>query len=117
MSQYAYAIQIFDGLTSSTGDLQNGDVITSDAQQVNAMRPVGNFSCQLNVEGDGEVKIELLISLNGTDYINYGSLFEGKTEGEYLEPFSVPVCLYFKLRATETGGEEDAVVKCWVGLQ
>jgi hypothetical protein len=113
MSQQAYSVTMFED-----EEISAGGTATSPEIDVNSMRPLGNFASQLKVTGSGTVTLDLYLSINGDDYVNYYSLYEdqGATAG-MIENHAFAVCTKFKVVATETSGADSATVSHWIGVQ
>ena len=119
MSQNVYILDIFDGASggSKDGSLTAGGTKTSAIQTVNTHRPLGNFAAQLKITGSGLVKVELEVTLNGTDWAISRELFYDYAAGDYVESFGMEICSQYRIKITETGGASTAVASVWLALQ
>jgi len=83
-------------------------------------RPDGFFSAQVNVAGSGTVKVEYLLSNDGTNYVTPTGATEiatGLTAGNTMHSFDPMVARYLKIKVTETGGANAATVTVTLAIQ
>lgn len=76
----------------------------------------GDATMQWTVTGDGEVKIEVLTSLNGEHFSDIAddiATVQTKTSGvggTNMVAFGIPLCEQVKFKFTETGGADEVSV-------
>jgi len=113
MSQYSYSQTMFEDKLLPSGETAESAII-----DVNAIRPLGHFASQIKVTGSGSVTIELYLSINGTDFALYDTLWEDQAfTVSKIRNHSFAVCTKFKVKATETSGAQNATVSLWIGVQ
>lgn len=116
MSQLAYKVALFEAQTIAAGETAESAIV-----DVNSIRPLGNFASQFIVSGEGTVKAELYLSIDGTNFVLYDTLFTGETKltaplpGK-LEMHVLAVCLKFKVKLTETSGADSVTVSHYLGV-
>jgi len=90
------------------------------------MNAEGFFSIQIEVTGDGTVKVEYLESNNGgTDFIDpeddivtgFTSSSGPDSDGKDLFSFEPNLCGMVQIKITETGGADPVVVNAWLAVQ
>jgi len=103
---------VFDAQTVTAGGNS-----TSDAIAVG--KAGGSFSVQSVITGSGTLKIEYLCSNDGSTFTAPSSneIAAGLTVGTYFHSFTPPVCLYLKIKTTETGSSDPASITSNVLVQ
>lgn len=119
-------IRVFQIWSSESIDASGSD--TSDMiVDLAQIKPVGHFSLQITLTGDGTAKFEYLVSNDGIAYVessNATDIVTGFTktsgngsDGKDLIPFSPEVSRYLKLKVTETGGASAITVTSVLAIQ
>lgn len=90
---------------------------TSDAIAVG--KAGGSFSIQSTITGSGTLKIEYLCSNDGSTFTAPSSngIATGLTAGTYFHSFTPPVCLFLKVKTTETGSSDPATITSYCLVQ
>lgn len=115
-------IKLFDAQSIAASG--NASSIAIDLQRY-AMN--GFFSVQYLITGDGTLKLEYNLSHDGATYIepssasDIGSSLTKTTgpgaNGKDILPFSPELSQYLKIKATETGTAQAAVLTLWIAIQ
>jgi len=101
---------------------------TSREIRLQDYQPEGFISLQLEVSGNGTLKVEPLLSVNGDDYFQPSNTPDITTnftatsgpDGNGKDIFAVELgitCPYLKLKFTETGGSNSITVSAWLAIQ
>ena len=112
--------KIFDGVT-----------VAASASATSASIPLSNvqgyFGFQHTVTGDGTVKFELLVSLNGDDFLEPSELSDiaadivktsgPGSDGKDIYQVTATTAKFIKIKATETGTSNNVTLNCWVAVQ
>jgi len=87
----------------------------------------GNFSVQYLITGDGTLKLEYNLSNDGATYVeptgasDIGSSLTKTTgpggDGKDILSFNPMLARYLKIKATETGTAQAAVLTLWLAIQ
>ena len=94
---------------------------TSNALNLDELKPNGYFSIQYLISGSGTCKFEYLCSNDGSNFVSpigAVAIASGKTSsnnGE-LVSFTPPACKYLKIKCTETGGANTATVSVFLAI-
>ena len=109
----------------SSQAVTNGTSETSSAEYIGDSN--GDFSIQYYVAGSGTVKVEYLLSLDGTNYLEPSSASDIATgitnssgpnsDGRDIVTFDTELGEYMKIKVTETGGTNNATVDMYLGRQ
>ena len=114
-------IKVFDGVTIVAGGTALSDMFDVDLSG-------GFFSIQLEITGDGTLKVEQKMSNNdGVDYlIPEGAvpIMSGLTktsgpgtDGKVIKGFKCDLGALSKILLTETGGADTVTVSGWLAVQ
>ena len=113
---------IFNAVTVAANDSEE-----SVAIDLNADRPNGSFSIQVNITGDGTCKFEYLSSNDGVTYRKPSGADDiasslTKTSGELSDgndffPFTPDFSEYIKIRCTETGTSDSVTITVILAYQ
>jgi len=82
----------------------------------------GAATAEITVTGDGTIKLELLGSNGGSNYVTPNGVSEiatglTKTPGTTIYSFTIPAIRYIKFKVTETGGANAATVSVKVAVR
>lgn len=100
-NEYIHTKKIFDAVSIST----SGDD-TSDAIDLNLIKPEGYFSLHVIMTGLGTAKIEYLLSNDGANYLTPASasdIVTAHTAGSDIFSFAPEMARYMKIKVTEAG--------------
>lgn len=99
----------------------------SSVIDLSRLKPEGYFSLQLAVTGSGTVKVQYMLSNDGTNYVIPSSATDIVTgftsssgpgsDGKDVFSFQPEIAKYIKLRVTETGGSSSATVTGTLAIQ
>ena len=78
---------------------------------------VGTYSLQLNLTGDGTVKIELFLSNDGTNFIEHtADIATGVTVGNYLYALDPIKAAHWYIKITETGTSDAVAASLYLNV-
>ena len=109
----------------SAETLEAAGTATSTATDLSNME--GYFTIQVAVSGSGTIKIEYLLSNDGTNYLEPTSASDIATgvtatsgpggNGKNIYSFSPEMAKYVKIKITETGATDTVTVTAWLAIQ
>jgi hypothetical protein len=112
MSTQAYKIGVFSGQALSAGGSAESSPLL-----LNSIRPGSSFTTQLEVEGQGMVDVDLLVSVNEESYLPLRQLYTSAMQGEYIQEHELVPGMRMKFRITESTLAEPATVSLWICLK
>lgn len=83
-------------------------------------QPDGHFSMQVVATGSGTVKLEYLLSNDGTTFVTptgASDIVTAHTSGNDMYSISPMLARYIKFLATETGGANTITITCRAAIQ
>lgn len=94
---------------------------TTQAFDLNEIKPNGYFGLQVTVSGSGTCKFEYLCSIDGVNFVEptgATDIASGVTTvTSALTSFTPAPCRYIKIKCTETGGANSVTVTAWLCIQ
>jgi len=115
------------GAPVSAQTIAAAGVYTSAAIDLNQMKPCGYFGLQYTITGTGTVKIQYLLSNDGTTYVvpdaasDIGTSLTASSgagsDGKGYLSFSPECARYMKIRVTETGASTGVVFTGVLAIQ
>lgn len=115
------AVKLFDAVEIGAGESSTSSAVKID-------RAEGFFSFQHDITGDGTLKFEYLLSLDGTNFVTpsgatdiaTGKVKTSGTSGVDILPFPTDEpapAPYMKIKATETAGGNPATLTGYLAVQ
>jgi hypothetical protein len=115
------AIKIFDAEVIAASGSATSVAIPTKAGKV------GLNSLQLTLTGTGTAKVEVLCSIDGTNFVDpseVGDILSSFTatsgvgsDGKEVVSIAIPACVAYKIKITETGASNSVTVTAYVGVQ
>ena len=112
--------KVFDGVEVSAGSSETSDAVKLQSKE-------GYFSIQEEITGDGTVKLEYLVSIDGENFLEpseASDIATGQTktsgpgsDGKDIISFEPVLSPWIKIKATETVSSNSVTATVYLGVQ